>query len=112
LRTGTEYSVLATVLAGNLGPVLVSKRYVTTEELRSKRVAVGGNPTTGSVLAMMYCPGIELVEMPYDSIADSIDQEEIDAGFTRRFFITPKEVFDVSLTWEKLGVKIPDYLCP
>ncbi len=64
----------------NFGPALVSKRYATIEELHGKRIAVGGNPTTGSVLAMMYCPGIELVEMPYDSIADAIAGDELDAG--------------------------------
>jgi len=62
------------------GPALVSKHYSTIGELYGKRVAVGGNPTTGSVLAMMYCPGIELVEMPYDSIADAIARDELDAG--------------------------------
>lgn len=64
----------------NFGPALVSKRHTTIEDLHGKRIAVGGNPTTGSVLAMMYCPGIELVEMPYDSIADAIAGDELDAG--------------------------------
>ena len=64
----------------NFGPVLVSKHYGSAGDLRGKRVAVGGHPTTGSVLAVMYCPGIELVEMPFDSIADSVARGEADAG--------------------------------
>ncbi len=64
----------------NFGPVLVSKHYKSAGDLRGKRVAVGGHPTTGSVLAAMYCPGIELVEMPFDSIAGAIARDEVDAG--------------------------------
>jgi len=64
----------------NFGPCLVSKRYSSIEDLRGRRVAVGGHPTTGSVLAVMYCPGIELVEMPYDKIVDAVARDEVDAG--------------------------------
>lgn len=64
----------------NFGPVLVSKHYKSAGDLRGKRVAVGGHPTTGSVLAAMYCPGIEVVEMPFDSIVDAIAGDEVDAG--------------------------------
>jgi len=64
----------------NFGPCLVSKRYSSIEDLRGRRVAVGGHPTTGSVLAVMYCPGIELVEMPYDKIVDAVTRDEVDAG--------------------------------
>ena len=62
------------------GPVLVSKRYRTVEELSGKRVAAGGIPTTGSTLARMYCPGAEYVEMMYTQIADAIVRDELDAG--------------------------------
>jgi 1,4-dihydroxy-6-naphthoate synthase len=64
----------------NFGPMLVSKHYKSVEELRGKRVGVGGHPTTGSGLALMYYPGIELVEMPFDSIVDAIVSGEVDAG--------------------------------
>ena len=64
----------------NFGPVLVSKHYKTVDELRGKRVGVGGHPTTGSGLSLMYCPGIELVEMPFDAIVDAVVNDEIDAG--------------------------------
>ena len=64
----------------DFGPVLVSKRYKSADELRGKRVGVGGHPTTGSGLALMYCPGIELVEMPFDAIVDAVANDELDAG--------------------------------
>lgn len=62
------------------GPVLVSKHYKNVHELRGKRVAVAGIPTTGGALAMMYCPGADYIEMQYDRIADAIVSGEVDAG--------------------------------
>jgi 1,4-dihydroxy-6-naphthoate synthase len=62
------------------GPVLVSKHYTSTSELRGKRVAVAGIPTTGGALAMMYCPGAVFIEMRYDRIADAVAAGECDAG--------------------------------
>ena len=62
------------------GPVLVSRQYGSVLDLRGKRVAVAGVVTTGGVLAAMYCPAAEFVEMPYDRIADAIVAGEVDAG--------------------------------
>ncbi len=81
-RVADKYRILCVgnSVGRNFGPVLVSKRYKSAGDLRGKRVAVGGHPTTGSVLALMFCPGIELVEMPFDAIVDAIAGDEVDAG--------------------------------
>lgn len=62
------------------GPVLVARDPVTTTELAGRRIAVGGMPTTGGALALMYCPGARLVEMRYDRIADAVAAGDVDAG--------------------------------
>jgi len=62
------------------GPVLVAKNYHTLEELKGKRIAIAGMPTTGGVLALMYCDGAELIEEQYDLISDKLVQGEYDAG--------------------------------
>lgn len=62
------------------GPVLAARRYARIEDLRGKRIAVGGMPTTGGALALLYCPGATLVEMRYDRIADAVVAGEVDAG--------------------------------
>lgn len=62
------------------GPVLVARRPLRLDELAGKRVAVAGIPTTGGVLAMLYCRGAELIEMDYDRIADAINAGQCDAG--------------------------------
>lgn len=77
-----EYAIMS---VGNstgrgYGPVLVSKDYEHVSDLRGKRVAVAGIPTTGGALAMMYCPGAEFVEVTYDQIADGIVRGDFAAG--------------------------------
>lgn len=81
-RVSDKYRILSVgnSVGRNFGPCLVSRHYHSIESLRGRRVAVGGHPTTGSVLALMYCPDIELVEMPFDKIVDAIARDEVDAG--------------------------------
>ncbi|MBW7904967.1 MAG: ABC transporter substrate-binding protein [Phycisphaerae bacterium] len=62
------------------GPVLAARTACAPADLRGRRIAVGGMPTTGGALALMYCPGAELVEMQYDRIADAVAAGEVDAG--------------------------------
>ena len=81
-RVADKYWVLCVgnSVGRSFGPALVSKNYKTPAELAGKRVAVGGHPATGSGLALMFCPGIELVELPFDAIVDAILDDEVDAG--------------------------------
>jgi 1,4-dihydroxy-6-naphthoate synthase len=81
-RLADRYWILATgnSVGRDFGPVLASKRFGALEELRGRRVGVGGHPTTGSVLACFYAPPVELVELPYDAIAGAIQRDEIAAG--------------------------------
>lgn len=78
----SQYRILAvgTSVGRGYGPVLVSRRFHELGELAGRRIAVGGIPTTGAALAVMCCPKCELVEMPFDEIADAILIGEVDAG--------------------------------
>lgn len=96
------------------GPVLASRNYETTRELRGKRIGVGGMPTTGGTLALLYCPGATLVEMRYDRIADAIAAGEIDAGVMihEELLYFPQKglkcVADLGVTWcEDTGLPLP-----
>ncbi len=62
------------------GPVLVSKKYSTLEELKGKRVATPGTMTTASLLFRIYGQGIENVDVPFDEIMSRVDSGEFDAG--------------------------------
>lgn len=62
------------------GPVLVAREPMLRQQLRGKRIGVGGIVTTGSALASMYCPDAQLVEMRYDTIGDAVLAGQVDAG--------------------------------
>lgn len=96
------------------GPVLVSKDYQTLEELKGKRIAIAGMPTTGGVLALMYCEGAELIEEQYDLISDKILKGEYDAGVMiheELLFFEEKgliKICDLGETWcEDTGLPLP-----
>lgn len=81
-QVADAYDILASgnSIGRGYGPVLVSDRYQSINELRGKRVGIAGRLTTGGCLAMMYCPGANFIECTYDKIADHILQGDFDAG--------------------------------
>ena len=96
------------------GPVLAAKQPVRLGELGGKRVAVAGIATTGGVLAAMYCPGAQLVEMPYDRIADAVVQGVCDAGVMihEELLYFPQKglmrAYDLGAKWtEETGMPLP-----
>ncbi len=62
------------------GPVIVSKKYKTLEELKGKRVATPGKQTTATLLFKIFTDGIENVDIPFDQIMDRVNSGEFDAG--------------------------------
>src|SRR5512141_1434881 len=62
------------------GPVIVSKKYKTLEELKGKRVATPGKLTTATLLFKIFTEGIENVDIPFDQIMDRVNSGEFDAG--------------------------------
>ena len=111
-----DYWVLScgTSTGRGYGPVLVAREPVALRSLAGKRVAVGGIVTTGSALVSMFCPGAELMEMPYDRIADAVLDGRVDAGvmiheellhFTR---LGLHRVCDLGATWcDDTGLPLP-----
>jgi 1,4-dihydroxy-6-naphthoate synthase len=77
-----RYAILSvgTSVGRGYGPVLVSKSFTAPEQLRGRRVGVGGIPTTGWFLLRWLCPDAIPVEMPFDQIGDAVAADELDAG--------------------------------
>lgn len=105
---------VGTSVGRGYGPVLAAKDYSRIEELRGKRIAVGGMPTTGGALALMYCPGATLVEMRYDRIADAVVAGDVDAGVMihEELIFFPQKglsrVCDLGAAWcEETGLPLP-----
>ncbi len=62
------------------GPVLVSKKYSSLEELRGKKVATPGKLTTATLLFKIFCDGITNVDIPFDAIMEKVNDGTYDAG--------------------------------
>ena len=62
------------------GPVIVSKKYKTLEELKGKTVATPGKLTTATLLFKIFTEGITNVDVPFDQIMDRVNSGEFDAG--------------------------------
>jgi 1,4-dihydroxy-6-naphthoate synthase len=77
-----RYAILSvgTSVGRGYGPVLVSRRWRHVEELRGRRVGVGGIPTTGWFLLCQLCPEAIPVEMPFDHIGEAVAIGALDAG--------------------------------
>jgi len=77
-----RYAILSagTSVGRGYGPVLVSRDRHSLEELRGRRVGVGGVPTTGWFLLRWLCPEAVPVPMAFDRIAAAVAAGELDAG--------------------------------
>lgn len=96
------------------GPVLVSKKYQTLEELTGKRVATPGALTTATLLFKIFTEGITQVDIPFDQIMDRVTSGEFDAGLLiHEGQITFQEhgfqkIVDFGELWERLyGLPLP-----
>jgi 1,4-dihydroxy-6-naphthoate synthase len=77
-----RYAILSvgTSVGREYGPVLVSRDLGSLDELRGRRVGVGGIPTTGWFLLRWLCPEAVAVEMPHDEIGAAVAAGHLDAG--------------------------------
>jgi 1,4-dihydroxy-6-naphthoate synthase len=62
------------------GPVLISKKYHSLEELQGMKVATPGKLTTASLIFKIFSDGIENVDVPFDQIMERVDSGEFAAG--------------------------------
>lgn len=89
MRTGAS-------MGEGYGPVLISKRYNSLEELRGKTVATPGALTTATLLFRMFAEGIRNVDIPFDQIMSRVDRGEFDAGLL---------IHEGQITYRELGFK-------
>lgn len=73
MRTGAS-------MGEGYGPVIVSRKYRTLDELKGKVVATPGPLTTATLLFRIFTDGIKHVDMAFDAIMDAVDRGEVDAG--------------------------------
>jgi 1,4-dihydroxy-6-naphthoate synthase len=94
MRTGAS-------MGEGYGPVIISRKYRTLEELKGKLVATPGPLTTATLLFKIFTAGIENVDMPFDEIMLAVDNGTVDAGLL---------IHEGQITYRSLGFnKILDF---
>jgi 1,4-dihydroxy-6-naphthoate synthase len=62
------------------GPVVAARTPVRPEDLEGRRLAVPGELTTAYLLARMYLPSFEAVQVPFDKVFDAVNEGRADAA--------------------------------
>ena len=95
------------------GPVLISKKYNSLEELQGRKVATPGKLTTASLIFKIFSDGIENVDVPFDQIMERVDSGEFAAGviihegqitYARQGF---KKIIDFGELWKSRFGDLP-----
>ncbi|MDR3616417.1 MAG: hypothetical protein P4L53_22845 [Candidatus Obscuribacterales bacterium] len=82
------------------GPMLLSNRAMTMDELKKAPVAVPGMLTTATFTLKLFAPELQLVQLPFDKIVPAIQSGEVAAGLI---------IHEAQMTYKKMGfVKIVD----
>jgi 1,4-dihydroxy-6-naphthoate synthase len=76
------------------GPVIISRKYTTLDELRDKTVGTPGSLTTATLLFKLFTDGIKNIDMPFDRIMQAVDDGTVDAGLL---------IHEGQITYQSLG---------
>lgn len=83
------------------GPVIVSRKYRSLDELQGKTVATPGPLTTATLLFRTFTEGIRNVDMAFDAIMGAVDAGVVDAGLL---------IHEGQITYKSLGYqKVIDF---
>jgi len=94
MRTGAS-------MGEGYGPVIISRKYKSLDELKGKSVGTPGPLTTATLLFKIFTEGIDNIDMPFDKIMQAVDQGTVEAGLL---------IHEGQLTYHSLGYnKILDF---
>ncbi len=116
-----QYCLLrsGSALGRGCGPLVISKKEQSLNELRNKKIAIPGRLTTAYMLLQLYDPEFSgqphnIIEMPFDKIIDAVVSEKVDAGLIihESRFTYPSygliQLIDLGEWWEReTGFPIP-----
>ena len=95
-------------LGNNVGPLLIAKRELSTEEVNSGRIAIPGKYTTANfLLGLAYPEATNKIEMVFSDIEDAVIHDDVDAGLIiheNRFTYQDKglvKIIDCGEFWEQ-----------
>lgn len=100
MRTGASMGI-------GYGPILISKKEFSLEDLKGKKIAHPGDYTTATLLAKIYLDEFIPVAMPFDEIMNAVKNDEVDAGIVIHEGqiiyqdLGFKKILDFGELWEK-----------
>lgn len=62
------------------GPIVVSSKMMTPEDLKGKKIAIPGTMTTAFLALKLFQPDFEHVVTPFDKILEAVRERDVDAG--------------------------------
>lgn len=62
------------------GPIVVSSRAMSPEDLKGKKIAIPGTMTTAFLALKLFQPDFEHVVTPFDQILETVKEQKADAG--------------------------------
>lgn len=77
------------------GPMIVSPRPFSADEIKSKRIAVPGTLTTAYLALNLFAPGIQTEVVPFDQIIPQVIEGKYEAGLV---------IHEGQLTYDKSGL--------
>ena len=77
------------------GPMIVSPRSFTEDEIKLKRIAVPGKLTTAYLALQLFAPGVQTVVVPFDQIIPQVLEGKYEAGLI---------IHEGQLTYDKAGL--------
>jgi 1,4-dihydroxy-6-naphthoate synthase len=77
------------------GPMVVSPRPFSADEIKSKRIAVPGTLTTAYLALQLFAPGVETEVVPFDQIIPQVLEGKYEAGLI---------IHEGQLTYDKSGL--------
>jgi len=94
MRTGAS-------MGEGYGPVIISRKYGSLDELKGRTVGTPGSMTTATLLFKLFTDGIRNVDMPFDEIMQAVDSGKVDAGLL---------IHEGQITYRSLGYnKVLDF---
>jgi 1,4-dihydroxy-6-naphthoate synthase len=94
MRTGAS-------MGEGYGPVIISRKFRTLQELKGHTVGTPGPLTTATLLFRTFTEGIRNIDMPFDAIMAAVDRGTVDAGLL---------IHEGQITYESLGYhKVLDF---
>jgi 1,4-dihydroxy-6-naphthoate synthase len=96
------------------GPILIAKQNISLEQIPKLTIAIPGRQTTACLVLNLYCPGLNLVMLPFNQIMDAVQAGEVDAGLLihegQLTYIDHgfNKILDLGLWWfEETGLPLP-----